>query len=111
MTFLAFITWGLGAAWGSEVDGSGYATMDLRVRLTDLPAGAWYAPSGRRAGVERSKAIAGGEVFVRSGQWSTTAAGRVEALDGSTADSLVPLTLPERVMPVRVRLDELTLEL
>ena len=111
MMLLGLLAWGVGSAWSSDVDASGYATVDLRVRLTDLPAGAWYAPAGRRAGVERSKAIAGGEVFVRTGQWSTTAAGRVEALDGSTADALVPLTVPERVMPVRVRLDELTLEL
>lgn len=107
--FLACVSAGPAAA--AEVDATGFVEIDHRYRLSDLPAGPWYAPRGVSAGVERLRGIVGGELRVREGDATSTFAGRLEAHAGTNAETLAGLSDPEKVMPLRLRVDELAVEL
>ncbi len=111
MITIGWLLIGTGFAQAETLDAGGLLEIDQRYRFTALPAGPWYAPAGVASGFERVKAAGSGFLSVQSGAWRTNMAGRLEALAGSRARGLEDAANPESVMPIRIRFDELSLDL
>jgi len=50
------------SAMAADTDFSGWLQSDIRYRLHDVPAGAWYAPAGVSSGFERVETVLGGRL-------------------------------------------------
>ena len=102
---------GQGYAVAGDVDASGSISSDFRMRLSDLPAGPWYAPVGKSAGISRSETILQGRVTTKGTDLVAVAdAGIVVNGLGHDIDAVSHLSLREKVDPVTVEMNELYIE-
>jgi len=99
------------SASAAEIDAAGFFESDFRLRLEDVPAGAWHSPAGVNKGFERFDNTIGGRVSAFSGDWTVTVEGEIRARAQPSAQSLPELSSRQGVETLQWRLDEATLEL
>ena len=109
-TGLAALLFGT-SAFGAEIEANGFLESDLRVRLEDVPAGAWHSPTGVNRGFERFDNTVGGRVSAFSGDWTATLEGELRARAVPSAQNLADLTSRRGVETLEWRLEEATVEL
>jgi hypothetical protein len=98
-------------AIGADLETTGFVEVDGRVRLGDVGAGEWYAPTGLRAGIERFETTFGGAVEAAADQWTAIIDAQVVAAASTEARSLADLSRRDSVAPVSLEVNELAVSL
>jgi hypothetical protein len=98
--------------WASEVDVTGRIQTDARYRLTDVPAGAWYAPTGVSSGFERVETTLGGSINAEGdGLIGYADLQLVATSQGAQVGTLADLANRGSVDPVQLEINEAFVEL
>ncbi len=95
----------------AELEASGFLESDLRVRLHDLPAGAWHSPAGINRGFERFDNTVGGRFGAVAGDWSAQVEAELRARAIPAAGSLEDLSHRGQIETLEMRLQEAVIEL
>ncbi len=101
---------GVSGAVAAEVEADGFVGVDLRYRVSDVPAGPWYAPTGVSKGAERMEGVIGGNFAVFTDRWGAHLSGRLVSSAAPESRILTELTRRSNVDVVDVELDEATIE-
>jgi len=93
------------------LDVRGWVESDFRVRVSDLPAGAWHAPTGIQKGVERFRNRAGGVLVAEGQSWLASVEGEFVLSAKPQAAGLGDLAHRPQVDPFWFELDEAAIEI
>lgn len=100
----------LAQAGSMDTEAGGYVEIDLRARLSEVPAGPWYAPVGIQAGAERMNAIVGGSFRGQGDGWVTEFGGLLRTNAGSQVSDLQGLSDRGAINPVALEMNQASIE-